>query len=463
MNPVRDGNGAVASAQTCTDGDRCDGNPTAGVCGFDVAACLGRADARTPACTAADGLVAKPREAGTGRRESWPGLSAGLAALAGRRLHRARPARRRLAPRRHASGQAQARVRCAQRRRRARIATSWSSGACPRGELAMRASPSSCSRWLAVAAAEAPPGTFGGPVRLEETVVTGTKIETKRWEATVPTQVVPSERIEETATVTSRTRSARSPGLYVRRNEQFRLGASTIRMQGADPNKVAILVDGRRFRGGVDGVVDLRDIGANNVERIEVIRGPGVEPLRQRRDGRRHQHHHAPGCARADARRRSARSATSHAASRAASHGWQVGPVRYFLTAQHDEFRLFEQFPGTQQPVHAARTGTRRRTATRRALRLDADPAPGHGVTFSPSFQQQTDPESIDVNWALGGEWRWETSEDSRLTTWANRYALRSRERPRRLPGGRRLRRLGGRVALGRRRCGPGASGASIV
>jgi outer membrane receptor for ferrienterochelin and colicins len=270
-----------------------------------------------------------------------------------------------------------------------------------------------------VAAAEAPPDTFGGPVRLEETVVTGTKIETERWEATIPTQVVPSERIEEVSTVSVENALAEIPGLYVRRNDQFRLGASTVRMQGADPNKVAILVDGRRVRGGVEGVVDLRDLGTNNVERVEVIRGPasslygsdamaGVINIITKK-GSPEPQTHLVGALGDFAREFGA-----------VSHGWQVGPVRYFLAAQHDEFRLFEQFPFISDQYTGNRDAKQKRDQA--AVRFDVDPAPGHGITLSPSFQQQDDPESTARNWAVGGEWRWDTSENTRLTTWANRY-----------------------------------------
>jgi cysteine-rich repeat protein len=49
--PSRDGNGAIASEQACTDGDpTCDADPAAGVCGFVVAGCFGVADPRLPAC-----------------------------------------------------------------------------------------------------------------------------------------------------------------------------------------------------------------------------------------------------------------------------------------------------------------------------------------------------------------------------------------------------------------------------
>src|SRR4029077_15588443 len=186
-----------------------------------------------------------------------------------------------------------------------------------------------------VAAAEAIP--------LDEVVVTGSKSESRAWDSTVPTQVIPEEIIRETTTIDVQNVLGEVPGLYIRRNEQFALGASTVRMQGLDANKVAILIDGRRFRGGIDGVVDLRDIPANNIERIEIIRGPasslygsdamaGVINFITKQGSAPPQGELA--LAGGDFHRRFV----------AGSQGWQVGPVRYFLSGVHDEFRLFEQF-----------------------------------------------------------------------------------------------------------------------
>ncbi len=53
--PVRDAAGAVTSPQTCTDGDpSCDDDPTPDMCGFVVAACLGRS---TSSCAAVTGVA----------------------------------------------------------------------------------------------------------------------------------------------------------------------------------------------------------------------------------------------------------------------------------------------------------------------------------------------------------------------------------------------------------------------
>src|SRR5690606_28446159 len=133
------------------------------------------------------------------------------------------------------------------------------------------------------------------------------------------------------------------PDLYVQQNVEFGLGASVVRMQGADPNKVAIVLDGQRFRGGIEGVVDLRDVRTGEIEQIEIIRGPassrygsdamaGVINLRTRGGGEE------PTVG-----------ATAAGGSFSQqvyklSHGWHVGPVRYFLSAQHDEVALAQLF-----------------------------------------------------------------------------------------------------------------------
>ncbi len=261
-----------------------------------------------------------------------------------------------------------------------------------------------------------------GAIRLDETVVTGTKTVTERWDATVPTQVIPPERIEATSTIDLENVLGEIPGLYVRRNEQFGLGASTLRMQGADPDKVVVLLDGRRFRGGVDGVVDLRDIPANNVERIEIVRGPasslygsdamaGVINIITRQGGPTPTLDAVAGLG----------SFGRHLGG--LSHGWQATGVRYFLSLLHDDFRLFEQF-GDVSAQFSGQNRDERQRRDHASLRLDWDAAADHRVIVSPTFQQQTNPASRNRNWTVGGEWQWDLGPRTHLTSWINRYSF---------------------------------------
>lgn len=78
--PTRTGSGALATEERCVDGDPCDTDPADGVCGFDVALCLGRLDARVPGCqTPAEvaGAVAGPSRgvAGTIKRDLQSALA----------------------------------------------------------------------------------------------------------------------------------------------------------------------------------------------------------------------------------------------------------------------------------------------------------------------------------------------------------------------------------------------------
>jgi cysteine-rich repeat protein len=75
--PPPAGGGSV----TCTDGGACDADPSPDRCGFVIAACLGRADARLPRCAAAPAVAAavvKPGRSGR-QRSNRERLDAALA------------------------------------------------------------------------------------------------------------------------------------------------------------------------------------------------------------------------------------------------------------------------------------------------------------------------------------------------------------------------------------------------
>jgi cysteine-rich repeat protein len=57
--PVRGTDGIIASPQSCRDGDpTCDADPTEGICGFTLAACVGTTDSRIAQCGAPSGAPA---------------------------------------------------------------------------------------------------------------------------------------------------------------------------------------------------------------------------------------------------------------------------------------------------------------------------------------------------------------------------------------------------------------------
>jgi outer membrane receptor for ferrienterochelin and colicins len=262
-----------------------------------------------------------------------------------------------------------------------------------------------------------------GRHRLDEMVVTATMTEHPIEDAPVPTQVIRREDIEATSSTNVQEVLDQVPDIYVRRNDQFRLGASTVRMQGADPNKVLILLNGTRFRGGIDGVVDLRNIPVNNVERIEIIRGPSSSLY--------------GSDAMAGVINIITRGGTEQptfSATRAGgnfgrvlltgSHGYRVGPVSYFLSASHDEFEIAKQFgdisgqfsgPSSDaKQVHDDLFGT-----------VTVEPTASQRLTLMADFAPiREGPQSEKRNLTTGADWSWAADDLSTLGLGFNRYGF---------------------------------------
>lgn len=256
---------------------------------------------------------------------------------------------------------------------------------------------------------------------LGETVVTGTKTEHPVDESPVPTQVIPRREIEATATTNVQDVLSQIPDLYVQQNQEFGLGASVVRMQGADPNKVAILLDGQRFRGGIDGVVDLRDIATVPIEQIEIIRGPasslygsdamaGVINIRTRAG--------SPDLS---------LGATAAGGSFAqqvynVSHGWHVGPVRYFLSAQHDQLAIAEQFGSISQQYAGENVNdTQKRDDV--FVRLDY-PTETQSLRVTTDYLKERNPLSDSDDLTNGVFWNWQPFTGWLLDLEGSRYGF---------------------------------------
>jgi outer membrane receptor for ferrienterochelin and colicin len=250
-------------------------------------------------------------------------------------------------------------------------------------------------------------------------VVTGTRTEHAEDDAPVPTQVIDHKEIEAAATDNVEVLLSQIPDLYVRRNEEFGLGASTIRMQGLDANKTAILIDGRRFRGGVEGVVDLRDIAVGGVEQIEVVRGPasslygsdamsGVVNIRTR-SGSEHPYVRTETAVGTRGRERLS-----------AAHGYQVGPLQYFLSLQHDAVaiadlygNLSSQYEGENADDLQERDGAR--------LRLDGGGG-RHTYRFVGDCLNEKNPLSESDDLAGSYAWTWQAPRKWTVETDAGFY-----------------------------------------
>ncbi|MBD3165130.1 TonB-dependent receptor [bacterium] len=106
-------------------------------------------------------------------------------------------------------------------------------------------------------------------VESEEVVYTATRTWQLLKDVPVQTELVTSEEIERRASFNAAEALESEIGLQVQ--EDF--SGQGITMQGVDPDKVLILVDGNRMIGRVNGSIDLEQITTSGVKQIEVVKG----------------------------------------------------------------------------------------------------------------------------------------------------------------------------------------------
>lgn len=245
----------------------------------------------------------------------------------------------------------------------------------------------------------------------------------------LPIEVVGRDAIEQTATVDLQEVLDALPGISVRRNETFGLGASTIRMQGADPDQVAVLLDGAPFVGGIDGVVDLRDLPAMNVDRVEIIRGPGPALYGDRGTA---------GVINIVTRRPSTGPTVlgtiaggnlgrdlvnlEHAAS------WRR--FAYSVSGQSSGIRLDDQFPGVSRQFSGEHQDDQQR---RNQLRLSSEQAFERSrLRFQGSQVKEDSPFSTELNRSLGLRWEWASVSGTGIQMGAHQHGF---HRENNLPG----------------------------
>ncbi|MEO8604054.1 MAG: TonB-dependent receptor [bacterium] len=244
--------------------------------------------------------------------------------------------------------------------------------------------------------------------KLTDIVVTGTRTEYAVDAAPVPVQVIGREEIRAVSAVNIAQALDRIPGIYVKQNQQFGLGANTVRMQGTEANQVAVLRNGRRFRGGVNGVVDLRDIAVEDVERIEIIRGPasslygsdamgGVINIITREGSK------DPHAALTVA------GGTQDSLLVQASQGWTIGPLGYFVSYQHDEVALAQLYGAISEQFENPNEKQIRDDVSGQ---FDYQLAKDHRANLSLDYNPiREGPDSQRTNTSVGGDWRWKLSE----------------------------------------------------
>ncbi|HET9491696.1 MAG TPA: TonB-dependent receptor [Methylomirabilota bacterium] len=124
-----------------------------------------------------------------------------------------------------------------------------------------------------VAAALAMPAQGQEETKLEPVVVTATKIETPSERLGAAVTVISEDDIRAYRWETVGDALRHVPGVDVQRSGT--LGkTTTLRIRGATPQQVQVLVDGVRAKSPTAGLVELADIAIDQIERIEVVRGP---------------------------------------------------------------------------------------------------------------------------------------------------------------------------------------------
>jgi len=110
-----------------------------------------------------------------------------------------------------------------------------------------------------------------GYQELEEVVVTGTRTEKKLLDTPVRTQVVTKEEIRRTHARDLKEALEYVPGLLLKETEK---NGYSVWMQGFDADRVLILLNGRRVTASTGSTVDITQISAADIERIEIVKGP---------------------------------------------------------------------------------------------------------------------------------------------------------------------------------------------
>lgn len=107
--------------------------------------------------------------------------------------------------------------------------------------------------------------------QLEEVVVTGSRNAQKLKDSPVSTEVITREQIEESGAQDLAELLEEHAGVRVVRSPQ---AGANIQMQGLDSKYVLVLIDNQRTVGRIQSQNDLSRIAAEDIERIEIVKGP---------------------------------------------------------------------------------------------------------------------------------------------------------------------------------------------
>ncbi|MEQ1438540.1 TonB-dependent receptor [Fontimonas sp. SYSU GA230001] len=114
-------------------------------------------------------------------------------------------------------------------------------------------------------------GPDGAAEELDAIVVTGTRTEHRLGDSPVDVQLITATDIHASGARDLAELLEREGGLHAGR---LAGRGSTIEIQGLSSEHVLILVDGRRMIGRINGAIDLTRLRLDDVERIEIVKGP---------------------------------------------------------------------------------------------------------------------------------------------------------------------------------------------
>ncbi|TSC34089.1 TonB-dependent siderophore receptor [Corallococcus sp. Z5C101001] len=103
-----------------------------------------------------------------------------------------------------------------------------------------------------------------------QTVVTGSRTQERLRETPVATEVITRSEIIASGARDASELLATRPGLVVQQG----FAGATLSVQGLAPEYVLVLVDGERVTGKVDGSVDLSRLSLEDIEQVEIVKGP---------------------------------------------------------------------------------------------------------------------------------------------------------------------------------------------
>jgi outer membrane receptor for ferrienterochelin and colicins len=122
---------------------------------------------------------------------------------------------------------------------------------------------------LARAEPEPAPASSGPAETADDVVITGTRSARRIADVPVATEVISALEIERSGAENAAEALETHAAIEIERA----LGGSGVWLQGLEPEYTLILVDGQRVGGRLNGAIDLTRFSAQEIERIEIVRG----------------------------------------------------------------------------------------------------------------------------------------------------------------------------------------------